>query len=82
MRTVIFLVFILLYVLGVATAQTQSDARTCNVSESIDSGGYTYIQCMEGNTEVWLAVPQIKVNKGENISFYETPPLVNFERKP
>jgi hypothetical protein len=81
MRTVILLIFILLYVLGVATAQAQSDARICNVSEAIDSGGYTYIRCMEGNTEIWLAMPQIKVNNGENISFYETPSLMNFESK-
>lgn len=53
----------------------------CTVTDVINSGGYTYIGCREGDREVWLALPEISIPIGESISFPDTPPLVNFRSK-
>ncbi len=51
------------------------------VLETMDSGGYTYIQVDENGTKLWLAVMQTKVNKGDVIEFPDSPPMVNFQSK-
>ena len=35
----------------------------------------------EKGVKVWLALPEIKVAKGDKIEFPETPPLANFQSK-
>lgn len=49
------------------------------VIESIDSGGYTYVQLKNdaGNT-IWVAVPPMKVMKGEEIAFQPGNIMPNF----
>jgi hypothetical protein len=51
------------------------------VLETMDSGGYTYIQVDENGQKLWLAVMQTKVNKGDMIEFPDSPPMVNFQSK-
>ena len=51
------------------------------VLETMDSGGYTYIQVDENGQKLWLAVMQTKVNKGDVIEFPDSPPMVNFQSK-
>lgn len=51
------------------------------VVETMDSGRYTYV-CLEKNgKKTWLAVPQMKVVKGKNMSFMPGSEMVNFESK-
>lgn len=52
------------------------------VLESMDSGGYTYIQIEAANgKKLWVAVPKMKVTKGQNMSFIPGGVMTNFESK-
>lgn len=51
------------------------------VLETMDSGGYTYIQVDENGQKLWLAVMQTKVKVGDTIEFPDSPPMVNFQSK-
>ncbi|MBT0664689.1 signal peptidase I [Geobacter pelophilus] len=72
---------ILFGITGISVAQTQSNTRTCVVNEATNAGGYTYIGCQEGSSQIWLGTPQTNVQNGEQISFPDTPPMVNFISK-
>jgi hypothetical protein len=48
----------------------------------MDSGIYTYIQIQASNgKKLWVAVPKMKVTKGENMSFTPGGVMMNFESK-
>lgn len=51
--------------------KTQEDASTLSgkVSETMDSGGYTYVKLQKNGKSMWVAVPQMKVTVGQEISF-------------
>ena len=51
------------------------------VVETMDSGGYTYVQLEKGSKKTWVAVPQMKVKKGQHISFQPGVEMVNFESR-
>ena len=51
------------------------------VVETMDSGGYTYIQVDENGQKLWVAVMQTKVKAGDVVEFPDTPPMVNFQSK-
>jgi hypothetical protein len=78
--------FLILAVLAAITIAEPAPAeaqaiRSCVIQETIDSGGYTYIRCRERGSDIWLAIMQTRLNIGENISFYDSPPMVNFRHK-
>jgi hypothetical protein len=58
-----------------------SNLRSCVITETMDSGGYTYIGCLENGAEIWVATMQTRLQIGEQIWFPDTPPMVNFESK-
>jgi len=75
-------IFLVLFAVAeLAAAQDQSDVRSCVVSEAMDAGGYTYIRCLENRAEIWVATMRVSLRIGEKISFYDTPPMVNFRSK-
>ena len=51
------------------------------VVETMDAGRYTYVCLEKGGKKTWLAVPQMKVVKGKNMSFEPGIEMVNFESK-
>ncbi len=51
------------------------------VVETMDSGGYTYVCLEKDGKKTWLAVPQMKVVKGKNMSFQPGVVMENFESK-
>lgn len=51
------------------------------VLETMDSGGYTYVQVDENGTKLWVAVMQTKVKIGDTVEFPDSPPMVNFQSK-
>jgi len=51
------------------------------VLETMDSGGYTYVQVDENGTKLWVAVMQTKVKVGDTVEFPDSPPMVNFQSK-
>lgn len=75
--------FLALLVVGqIAYAAPQEEAVISGkVVETMDSGGYTYVCLEKNNKKTWLAVPQMKVVKGKNMSFQPGPEMANFESK-
>ncbi len=56
--------------------------KKATVSQTMNSGGYTYVEAADDKgVKVWLALPEIKVAKGDKIEYPETPPLANFQSK-
>jgi hypothetical protein len=52
------------------------------VTQTMNSGGYTYVEAADDKgVKVWLALPELKVAKGDKIEYPETPPLANFQSK-
>ena len=47
------------------------DDRRGKVSETFDSGGYTYVKVSGNNKETWVAVPQMPVAVGDEIVYEE-----------
>ena len=57
------------------------EALTGKVVETMDSGGYTYVQIENNGKKTWVAVPKTKVVKGQNISFAPGAEMRNFQSK-
>ena len=51
------------------------------VIESMDSGGYTYVQIENNGVKTWVAVPRTKVVAGQDITFAPGTEMGNFESK-
>lgn len=51
------------------------------VVDTMNSGGYTYVQLEKGGKKTWVAVPQMKVKKGQQLSLQPGVEMVNFESK-
>lgn len=80
--TLIFLALALLVPGGVLTSYAEDAPKlTGKVVETMDSGGYTYVQIDDGGKKKWVAVPRSKVVKGQNISFSPGIEMHNFESK-
>lgn len=56
--------------------------KKATVTQTMNSGGYTYVEAAdEKGVKAWLALPELKVSKGDKIEYPETPPLANFQSK-
>lgn len=62
---------------GAARAQDISG----KVAETMDAGGYTYARVVKGDSSMWVAVPQMKLNKGDSVNFPGGMVMNNFESK-
>jgi glucose/arabinose dehydrogenase len=51
------------------------------VVQTMDSGGYTYMEVEENGQKLWVAVMQTKVKIGDMVEFPDSPPMVNFQSK-
>ncbi|MBI5741852.1 MAG: DNA-binding protein [Nitrospirae bacterium] len=51
------------------------------VVEALDSGGYTYVNVEKDGKKTWVAVPQMKVKVGQNISFRPGAEMGSFTSK-
>jgi hypothetical protein len=51
------------------------------VTETMNAGGYTYVQVDNGSEKIWAAAPQFEVQKGEKVSVPEGMPMQNYESK-
>ena len=80
--TLIFLALVLL-IHGYVLPSYAEDAQTLagKVVETMDSGGYTYVQIDNSGKKTWVAVPATKVVKGQDISFAPGAEMQNFESK-
>lgn len=51
------------------------------VTETMNTGGYTYLQLSKGNQSVWVAIPETTVEKGTEITCRPGMEMQNFESK-
>jgi hypothetical protein len=51
------------------------------VVSTMNSGGYTYVEYVEGGAKKWLAGPETKLTVGDSIEFTGAMPMSNFESK-
>lgn len=54
---------------------------TGKVVETMDSGGYTYVQIENNGKKTWVAVPKTKITKGSTVTFMPGSPMPNFTSK-
>lgn len=61
--------------------KTQEDSSTLSgkVSETMDSGGYTYVNLQKNGKSMWVAVPQMKVTVGQEMSFVPGMVMTDFK---
>jgi len=64
-----------------AGQQQQTSVITGKVVETMDSGQYSYICVEKGGKKTWVAVPKMKVKKGQTMSFKPGMEMVDFESK-
>ncbi|OGT98309.1 MAG: hypothetical protein A2X80_12435 [Geobacteraceae bacterium GWB2_52_12] len=56
--------------------------KKATVAQTMNSGGYTYIEAAdEKGAKVWLALPELKIAKGDKIEYPEAPAMDNFHSK-
>ncbi len=55
--------------------------HTAIVTETLSSGGYTYMKVNEGQKSYWIAMTQRAVKKGDSVSFTEQGWMQNFHSK-
>jgi len=58
-----------------------SSNHTAKITETLSSGGYTYMKVQEGNNNYWVAMTLRDAKVGDNISFSEQGWMKNFESK-
>jgi len=51
------------------------------ILETVDGGGYTYLQLQNGSEKVWVAVPQMKATVGQELSLVPGFEIKNFTSK-
>ena len=51
------------------------------VVDTMDSGGYTYVQLDQGGKKIWVATTTISVKKGQKMTFRPGMEMQNFESK-
>ncbi len=62
----------------VPTAPTNHKGK---VTETMNAGGYTYVQIDEKGQKIWVAVMETKVKVGDTVEFPDSPPMLNFQSK-
>ncbi|MDD3814583.1 MAG: DNA-binding protein [Desulfocapsaceae bacterium] len=64
-----------------ATTAPQGNTVSGTVLETMNAGGYTYLQVDTGKVQQWVAIPESKVKAGDKVSYYEGMAMPNFTSK-
>jgi hypothetical protein len=64
-----------------ASAQFEGKAIKGTITQTMDAGGYTYIQLDNAQGKVWVAIPQTKVTKGQEVTAKPGMVMADFESK-
>ncbi|MCG2743628.1 MAG: DNA-binding protein [Desulfobacteraceae bacterium] len=64
-----------------AATAPQGDTSSGTVLETMNAGGYTYLQVDTGKIQQWVAIPESKVKKGDKVSYYDGMAMPNFTSK-
>jgi hypothetical protein len=62
-------------------AQPAAAAKSGKVIETMNSGGYTYVQVDTGAEKVWAAAPEFQVKVGDPVVVPEGMPMANYHSK-
>lgn len=73
--------FVFLVAQGLFAVTKEEAPLSGKVVETMDSGGYTYALLEKKGKKTWVAVPQMKITKGQNISFQPGMEMENFKSK-
>ncbi|GFO66019.1 DNA-binding protein [Geomonas paludis] len=79
----LFFVFALLtaHQVGAADAKPKEIPLSGKVLETMDGGGYTYVNLQNGSEKVWVAIPLTKVKVGQQLSLMPGFEMKNFTSK-
>lgn len=64
-----------------AVPSTQAGSRSGTVTETMDAGGYTYVQVDTGSETIWAAAPQFAVAVGDEVTIPPGMPMTNYYSK-
>lgn len=64
-----------------AAPAQQGETITGKILETMNSGGYTYMNIDTGKTKLWVATPEVQVKAGDTVSCYEGMVMPNFTSK-
>src|SRR5208337_3472158 len=78
---VVFAAVLLIALQGMHAASYAGSELSGKVSETMNSGGYTYVLLEKDGEKTWIAVPQMKVTKGQTMSFKPGAEMENFKSK-
>jgi len=65
--------------MGVSSAWAQGALHQAEVLDTMNGGGYTYVQLKEADKTYWAAGPQTEVSKGDKVEVSEQMWMNNFE---
>jgi len=78
MKKIVKYCFVVFLLVGSLYAQDKKQ-HSGQVMDTMNSGGYTYMQINENNNVYWIAVRQTQVNKGQTYTFNEQTWMTNFK---
>ena len=78
---VVFAAALLIAMQGMYAASYAGSELSGKVAETMNSGGYTYVLLEKDGEKTWIAVPQMKVTKGQTMSFKPGAVMENFSSK-
>ncbi|MCL4476272.1 MAG: hypothetical protein M1508_08620 [Nitrospirae bacterium] len=81
MLFVIVLMFTFWVSQSLAAGTQEASSVSGKVVETMDSGRYTYALLEKNRQKTWVAVPQMKITRGQHISFQPGIEMTNFESK-
>ncbi|MBA4371313.1 MAG: DNA-binding protein [Thermodesulfovibrio sp.] len=61
--------------------QPETAAISGKVVQTMNSGGYTYVEIENKGKKIWVAIGETKIKKGETVSFKPGAVMENFESK-
>ena len=74
-------IIMMIALLASAAVVTAASDLTGKVIETMESGGYTYVQIENSGRKTWVAVPKTKIEKGSTVTFMPGAPMANFTSK-
>lgn len=64
-----------------AEAASDTSSLSGKVVETMNSGGYTYVRLEKKGKKIWVAIPEMKISVGQQISLQPGQEMVNFSSK-
>ncbi len=64
-----------------SSATATAEGFSGKVIETMDAGGYTYVQLDTGTNKVWAAATKFQVKKGDSVNVPNSMPMADFESK-